>query len=131
MPAGRPTKLSPETQKKICDGIRLGMTRERAAEWAGICRSTFFNWIRRGEEAESGVFSEFLYALKRAESDGIAVCLNNIHKAAKGEDYNGQWQAAAWILERRHPMEYGKQVAVDVDVSRKMADAVEKLEIED
>lgn len=104
MKLGRPTKLTPDMQKRICEAIRLGMTRERAAWFCGIHRITFLRWIARGDKATSGKYFEFCEALKKAETEGIAVNLKNIHNAAQ----SGAWQASAWILERRHPEEYGR-----------------------
>lgn len=135
----RPTKLTPEISKRICEAIRIGATRLFAAEYADIDESTFYRWIERGNNEESGPFHEFCKALKRAEAEGVVTCLSRIQSAAVGKikengklsDYKGQWQAAAWILERRHPKEYGKQIVFDDDASKRLADAIENLKVKD
>lgn len=124
---GRPTKLTPETQKRICDAIRLGMTRERSAEYAGIGLTTFHDWMSRGNSEDDGIYSDFSAAVKKAESEGIAINLKNIHTAAQ----DGNWQASAWILERRHPDEYGKNVTIRDDTARLLNDAIKKIEVAD
>jgi hypothetical protein len=41
----------------------------------------------------------------------VVVSLERIHAAAQ----EGAWQAAAWILERRYPHEYGRTVQEHVE----------------
>lgn len=121
----RPTKLTPEAQERICQAIRLGATYEHAAQRGGIGYSTLRDWVLRGEaeldrvadnprasiRADELIYVEFSEALKEAESDGILANLAHIRKAAQGdEDNRPQWQAAAWLLERRHPNIYGRRV---------------------
>jgi len=142
MPAGRPAKfeLNPDIQKRICDAIRIGTTRNIAAEYAGVCERTFYRWIERGKSAKSGKYKEFCQALKRAEAEGVVNNLSRIQNAGIGkikndrgewEKFEGQWQALAWILERRHPKEYGKQVSLTDDTSKQIADAIENLKVKD
>lgn len=107
MPRGRPTKLTPESQKRICDALRIGSTYELAAQYGGVDYRTFLNWMQRGETASSGIYFQFFQEVKKAEADGAMKWLALIDKAAV-ED--GQWQAAAWKLERRYPRDYGRSV---------------------
>lgn len=46
---GRPTKLTPAIQAQIVDAIANGHYDVTAAAMAGIGRSTFYQWIARGE----------------------------------------------------------------------------------
>lgn len=103
---GRPTKLTPETQKRIVDGIRMGATYELAAQYGGVSYDTFNNWIKAGVDAKSGSYFEFFNAVKRAEGEAAIGWLAKIEKAAN----DGEWQAAAWKLERRYPQNYGRHV---------------------
>lgn len=135
---GRPTKLTPETQKKIVAAIRSGNFFETACEFAGISRSTGFEWLRiaRGEHPDkkpTKPFLDFLDAVKKAEADAEAEQLLIIRNAAKGGteyrsetvnkyDKDGRvkevierkqltppnWTAAAWYLERKHPERWGR-----------------------
>ena len=106
MQPGRPSKLTPETQEKIVNAIRLSATYELASSYAGISYATFNNWMKRGSEAKSGEFFEFFNAVKTAEGEGAISSLIKIEQAAK----DGAWQAAAWKLERRYPASYGRTV---------------------
>ncbi|MBT9141985.1 MAG: hypothetical protein DDT29_00378 [Dehalococcoidia bacterium] len=65
-------KLTPELQESICHKIKLGCTRKYAAIASGICESTFFSWMARGEKHHQGLFVEFLESIKKAEAEAIA-----------------------------------------------------------
>ena len=95
---GRRSKYTPETVKKICDGIRMGATYTHAAAYAGIHIDTFMHW--------RNTKSEFSEAVLVAEGEGALALLGRIQQSAK----SGSWRAASWILERRHPESYGRQI---------------------
>ena len=94
----RPTKYNAATTKKIVDAIRVGATFRLACLYAGIDQGTFENWRAR--------YSDFADAVKEAEGAGAVGWLAKIEQAAK----DGNWQAAAWKLERKYPREYGRRV---------------------
>ncbi len=104
---GRPSKLTPETQAEICRAIRIGATREVAAQAVGIARRTLQYWIERGKAeqerlAQKGArkrkreqpYLHFLHALEEAEAEGEVTHLEAI--AADGA------AGSKWILARRH-----------------------------
>lgn len=103
---GRPTKLTPKVQERVCEAIAQGATYALAAKYAGIHYDTFNEWMKAGEEAESGEFSDFSDAVKEAEGKAAVKWLKKIEVAAN----KGNWTAAAWKLERRYPQEYGRQI---------------------
>jgi transposase len=105
MPSGRPTKYTPETVQKILEAIRLGSPYYQACNAAGVSHETFCEWRR--------IYPEFLEAVKEAEGSGVKKWLKVIEEAAA----NGNWQAAAWKLERRLPSEFGRRDRLPVDVS--------------
>lgn len=113
---GRPTKLTPEVQERICDALRKGCTRRAAAAYAGISEDTLYNWIARGEgRAKSPPreeFTRFSEAVKRAESEAEKRYTEIIYRAA-----DETWQAAAWWLERRYPKEWGRRERHEVQGS--------------
>lgn len=120
---GRPTKLTPETRDRIAQAIQYGATYWMAAQYGGIAYNTFNDWMKRGAaeierrqsprvkegtpqwEAEQP-FLEFHEAIKKAEGAGAVGWLLKIEQAATA----GNWQAAAWKLERRYPQDYGRRV---------------------
>ena len=100
---GRPSKLTPEVQKRILTLIRAGNTFHDSAIGAGVGESTFFQWKRENPE--------FLAALKKAEVQFIDRNLAIIQKAT-----NKAWTAAAWLLERRFPERFGRDRKVVPEV---------------
>jgi hypothetical protein len=96
--AGRRTKYTPETVDRILQAIRLGATYQLACDYAGIGVTTFHEWINAKPE--------FAQQVKEAEGKGALGWLAKIEQAAT----DGNWQAAAWKLERRYPREYGRSV---------------------
>jgi hypothetical protein len=63
--------------------------------------------------------------VKDAEGEGVKTCLAIIRKAA----LDGQWTAAAWLLERRYPDMYGRVSRVPVE-SKKEAPEEKPSQIE-
>ncbi|MBH8598606.1 MULTISPECIES: hypothetical protein [unclassified Thermoactinomyces] len=105
----RPTKLTPDIQKKIVSIIRLGHYIETAAAYAGISKQTIYNWMRQGAREEKGKYRNFHDAVTKALAEAEIRELAYIDQAAK----KGSWQAAAWILSRRFPNRWGKETALD------------------
>ena len=106
----RPTKLTPERQKAICDDLRTGCYVETACVRAGIDESTFYRWL---EKARSGrrPYSDFRDAVKKAEADAEVLLAGTVMRVALNPE-NPNWQAAMTMLERRHPERWGRRVAV-------------------
>ena len=72
-----------------------------AADYAEIDLATLMRWLAD----ERPKFREFRDAVKLAQAKGDIASLATIQTAAQ----SGQWQASAWLLERRHPAEYGRR----------------------
>lgn len=114
----RPTKLTPDVQEKITQALRMGATYDLACKYAGISYQTFRNWITRAENelqrvsdnARASVtkaehpYVELFDAVQKAEGDAAIGWLAKIEKAAN----DGNWQAAAWKLERRYSKDYNR-----------------------
>ena len=103
----RPTKLNAKRAQQICDYVAQGHTREVAAQACGIVSTTLYRWMKRGERQPDGPYGEFCRALKRADLKAELACLRQIKEAAQ----NGDWRAAAWMLERRYPEKWGRRRA--------------------
>lgn len=106
---GRPTKLNPEMQEKICQLLKAGNTFRTACEVAGIGETTGQEWRARGENRHSAragdeIFARFAKATRKAEEEAAARNVALIQKAAAA----GTWQAAAWWLERKFPSEWAR-----------------------
>ena len=76
--------------------IRLGASRRMAARQVGCCHRTIARAAARD--------ADFARELARAETEADERCLNLISRATEQEKY---WRAAAWVLERRNPEEFG------------------------
>lgn len=85
--------------------IEAGVHQRHVAQALGIHEATWYRWLQEGENAKSGIKREFYEAIKKAEGRAIVRNIAQIQKAAQ----EGNWQAAAWWLERRYPDEYGKK----------------------
>src|SRR4051812_29985515 len=107
---GRPTKLTPELQARICELIRTGGVHpETAAVSAGICEKTYSRWLVRGRQSRSGIYVAFVRAVSKAMRDWEAGLTITVRKAASKD-----WRAAAFLLERGAPERWGKRERVDV-----------------
>jgi len=100
------TKLTPETQEKICNALRAGNHAKVAAEFGGVSESTFYGWLNKGEAANRGIYRKFLESVKKAEADAETVRVARISQAGQ----SGVWQADAWWLERKFPERWGRRV---------------------
>lgn len=118
MPGGRPTKLDAEAANAIVAILQKGLTIDDACEAAGIDDSTFQRWLRRGEKAakarelkpEEKPFREFCAAVKKARAVGKITLVQRIENASVGDELNpADWKAAAWLLERMHPHQFGRK----------------------
>ena len=110
MPAGRPTKLTPEVQERIVSAIRAGNYLETASAYAGIDQSTLHKWISRSKEPDAPVaLIEFRQSVERARAEAEVRTVALIQQAAPQS-----WQAAAWYLERSHPKRWARREKVEM-----------------
>jgi hypothetical protein len=120
---GRPPLLDDATQRELLRAIRLGVPVHVACDHAGIGRSTFYVWQARGDAAaelrEQGQpvpvreqrYLDFVDALRKAVPAAEVTALARVVKAAEDPRH---WQAAAWLLERRHPDRYARTVRTEL-----------------
>jgi hypothetical protein len=94
--------------KAICrdaeKAAALGLSHPLIAKFIGVSHTTIYNWIRRGQSEQSGIYREFLESVKRGEGKCAALNMATIQKAAR----SGQWTAAAWVMERRFGYSVGQ-----------------------
>jgi hypothetical protein len=110
MAGGRPTKLTPEVQKKIVEMISAGNYVETAAAYAGISKVILYDWMKRGNNASKGIHREFLDAIQKALAESEIRDVLTIGTAAKLN-----WQAAAWRLERKSPAKWGRKTNFELN----------------
>jgi len=95
--------LNAKIVKTISKAISSGLSYEYAAVTAGINRRTFYVWRKKAKTAKSGVFKDLHIALELA--DALFVQRSVALITAHGRQ---NWQAIAWLLERRHPELFGR-----------------------
>ena len=149
----RPSKFTPEVRQKIVNAVRGGNGRETSARLAGISEATLYNWLQRGRQEKRGQFKDFNEAVQKAEAEAEVEAVLLIRQAAIGgqvvsrkttsrttgagetvtrvdETYSRpEWQAAAWLLERKYPGRWGKRDRLQVEhVLREQAERLAKEE---
>ena len=105
---GRPTKLNPQVQAKICDLILAGNYPDVAAGACGIGRATYYAWMQKGDEQKTGIYSDFRDAILKARQESEAHLIALVRKASIDS-----WQAAAWMLERTRKGRYSKPLNIE------------------
>ena len=99
-------KLTYELVEQIVELKRDGLCDADIIAAIGVHQATFYRWLKEGEDAKSGVKRALYEDLKKAESEYKRRLLTTIKGAA--ESRAQYWTAAAWLLERKYPMEYGR-----------------------
>lgn len=115
----RPSKLTPEVQTLVVEMLQAGNFIETAAAAAGIDRDTIRQWLKRGARAKSGKFRRFRDEVVKAMAESEAGLIALVGNAAIGGDgVRGQWQAAAWLLERKFPEKYARRQKIEAKVTQ-------------
>lgn len=86
---------SARTKATVIDLLSQGLPVTLATAAAGVGRSTFYKWLEDPKFAEQ---------VEAAQARSAVPLLARITSASET-----QWQAAAWILERRWPGEFGRR----------------------
>lgn len=108
-------KLTKEVEEIILRHLRAGAYFSHACEAAGIRARTVAYWLEWGEEGKKpyAAFADKVMQL-RAED---AIRSQSIITRAQLGPITGDWKAAAWSLERKHPKVYGAAAAAAAAVS--------------
>lgn len=104
---GRPTKWSQKLQQSFCDDIELGLPIADACALASIHIDTYYDWAARGENGEEP-YVFFSEAIKKAHANMKKNCLKAMDRATNGVEGAANWTPAAWKLERRDRLNFGK-----------------------
>lgn len=118
MKIGRPTKLNEKVQADIVKVIQEGNYIETASAYAGIHKSTLYDWLKRGEREKQRVLKDGRRRIKKNERQYVEFS-NAVEKALAesemkdvsliGKAAETQWQASAWRLERKFPDKWGRR----------------------
>ena len=113
-------KLTKARIDLVADALRKGAIIKQACACAGISDTSYHNWYKEFKENRlepldpdeslgtnpnrEELLSYFVRETTTALSGYASKLLDKIHEA-------NSWQAAAWILERRFPEEFGRRAA--------------------
>jgi hypothetical protein len=123
----RPSKLTPDIQKRIGDNIALGLTYRLAAEAVGITYKTFNEYMNRGKTEKSGKYYQFAQYVKKCNADAAKVLLERLNSSAKA----GNCQVCMWILERRFSEDFGRRVYRKTNVVSENQNVIVDIAIDD
>lgn len=142
---GRPTKITAVIIAKITEYLMEDNYFEVACAACGITRQTGYNWLERGEKESQRIDSgeipyesetlhlEFFYAVEKAQAMAEVEDIRYIRGGFP------DWQAKAWIRERKNFERWGKKeshevtgkdgkpIEVEVDVKSKLISAINRL----
>ncbi|MFO1441532.1 MAG: hypothetical protein U1F81_24660 [Verrucomicrobiaceae bacterium] len=105
---GRPPCYTSAKAARIVKAIRRGLPYKLAAAAGGVSYNTFIRWRNEGTKPDSPPhFRQFLHQLRTAEAEAAERLVGLIEERAKDH-----WQAAAWMLERRHPDLFRRNAAL-------------------
>jgi hypothetical protein len=108
------TKYTPWREVAIIDAISKNIPYKLAAEANGIDESTFYAWMKYGkDDRKEGIESEFTRfseLVKKTEMEKIK------QHVAYMEEGGKNWQARAWILERRWRELFGADAGIIAEI---------------
>lgn len=128
---GRPSKFTPERQKRILDAIRAGNYLETAAAYGRVTYVTLNDWIKRGERVAASLpddenalqaaidrldpldreYLDFSEAVVEESAKAEMQALLEIKSLGQGSaDRPPLLKAHTWWLEHRFPSRWGRKV---------------------
>ena len=110
----RGSKISKELVNEILTYKENGLSDKDICDMVGISQQAFYLWLKEAETGINGTNPdrpvsnyalklELFEGLKKARAAFKAYHIQTITKAARKS-----WQAAAWMLERMYPKEFGR-----------------------
>lgn len=97
------------------DTLERGLPLKFALKLAGISDVQFRSWMKKAdkdlEEGKETVYTKIKKRIERAQAEKVLSYINKIELQAE----EGEWKAAAWLLERLYPEEFGKKSHQDVN----------------
>jgi hypothetical protein len=118
---GRKSKLTPDLMSKAENLLRAGNYVCVVVDYLNIGKSTWYDWIKQGEKASRGIYRDFYDMVQKAEAVAEVAAVSGIIATGK----TGNWQALAWMLERKHPDRWGKREKITQELTGKDGGAVE------
>lgn len=120
---GRPSKLNAQVLEKVVVAVRIGASVEQAAAHAGVQKQTLYDWLS-GDTPEQ---LELQAAVEKAKADRTVGWLGRMVAKAASDDRDA-WKAAAWMLERTCPEQFGQKGQLALSRGRDAQPDVAELE---
>jgi transposase len=109
MKRGRPTKITEQLTRRVKVLLAKGLDQKTACNLVGVPYSTFNEWKQKGTEGRQP-FATFFSVISRARDEHKSRLLKVIIDAAEGLlPRHADWKAAAWLLEKGWPLEFGER----------------------
>jgi hypothetical protein len=105
--AGRKSKKTPERVERLLSNLREGLSQAASISQAGICKTTFYNWLKTDEQFKADV--------EAAEDFAEAVQIAQIKALGEAKM---DWRAYAWLLERRFPDRWSAKRETEVTINQ-------------
>ncbi len=118
------SKLTKELIKQAVKLVENGNNVKDIFGALNISDFSWYTWLQQGKQAKSGLKRELYEEVEKAERRAIMRNVAHIQRAA-GE---GNWQAAAWWLERKYPDDWGKKERLGFDNTEGLKIVIEKVE---
>jgi hypothetical protein len=131
----RVSTLDDPKVKLLLTALTGGNYIEVACSYAGLAPSTVYRWLERGraEKASQELgnkpdptesdYIDLCEAVEKARATAVLRNVTIIQQAAG----NGQWQAAAWWLERSMPNQYGRKIQAEVSAPVSVQDLEKRM----
>lgn len=115
--AGRPSKLDEERHTRIVNAVKNGNFLEVAAQFAGVSKETFYDWLRKAEVAREKVAKKERPSKHEQRCLALADDLAQALAESEVRDnlqitraiQEGDWRAAAWRLSKKARERWGDQ----------------------
>lgn len=117
---GRPTSLTPELQDRIIDLCKVGVDKSSICDALDLSEHTLRYWLSRADD-DIEPYRTFRARFREAENQQKVWALRILEKAANADPVKA-WKAAAFILEKRWPKEFGTQSQIDLNVNNQQAE---------
>ncbi len=97
-----------ELTERVCALLAEGCSIKTACNLCGVAERAYHDWIRRAQAGEEP-YATFVDAASRARDSWKAKLIQRIESASQ----QGDWRAAASLLERQFPGEFGSNVVAE------------------
>lgn len=108
-----PSGLSPARRAAIIESIEAGNYIAVSAQANGVPERTFYEWLEKGRNGRAG-YTSFLRDVEEAQRKAEDRLVTIVSNAALD-----QWQAAAWLLERKNYKRWGRKDKLEAEVNIK------------